>query len=505
MKKFSLMVLLSGFGALVAGARGLDNIVLKENNFRNTLWFNTENSAALAFNPLMKYNELFLSYNRKGGEEHPWREAKIREGIEAETSGYANIGGYGLWGKFSFNNILDRGQRGNAIMYEVPYDMPYYVVDTVYSHWNRQEYDMSMKIASPAIKERLSLGLQAGYTSKVGAKQRDPRAETFVTDAALSPSAAYRFFGRHLIGLSGLFKYHYERSFPSNNNYHIDRIVYITKGLGEGELYKVGGNDGLKEYDYKGFLWGGSLQYGYKGGFSVVAETGAELKKTDVNQSVSLPKNMGTARSVLFKGSIQALWGKNDSDRLLLEGRLRMTDGVEKIQERDNKLMNQKWVTLGEYIKSSYINTYMSLSYDRQLGEEPIGGYNWNIGGGLVYIREDDEYFAPRHRFNWSSLSAAAFGAKFFRFQSSDLLAKVSAGYTYGIGGEYIYTGNNKTIIIQDFWREELYYRLKSRWDFGVRAAYTFHSGKINYVFDCEARFFTGYRLLTKVSIGILF
>lgn len=505
MKKTAIIMSILCFCLYTAEAQDIGNIVTKDNNFRNSLWIHTDNSASLAFNPILSYNDLLASYNLTTGDYHSWRQPGTRNELGVKTSGATFVGKFLLCGEFSFDNIFDSGLRGNAIMYEVPEDMPYYVLDTTSSRWNRQVYDMNFRLTSPVLYDHISLGIIAGYTSKVGAKQNDPRAESFVTELRAVPSVSYRFLGKHIIGLSGAYNYLFERSEPSNNNYHINRIVYLTRGLGEGSPAKVGGNDGLKEYYYKGYIVRGSLDYGYTGSFSISGEIGVSYKDINVMHQVSLPKNMGQTGQMSLYSSVKALFGKNKSNHIRLDAEYRNTDGIEKIQVRDDTPMRQKWVVVAENNMSSYIHTRVSASYDHQFNAGDRRGFDWNIGGNFRYESEEDEYFAPASSFNWTNLFASVFGAKQFKFNRSELLAKLSAGYLHGADGDYLYSGDSNTLVVQKFWQEELEFRNKSSMDFACRLSYTLHSGRVNYVFDLNSEYMTGYRLVTGFAFGIIF
>lgn len=489
----------------MAGARDIDNTVCRENNFRNSLWFSTENSASLAFRPISEYNELMLSYQNESGPYHSWRQPDGRNSLKAITSGYKSVGKFQLWGEFSFNNIFDKGLRGNAIMFEVPEDMPYYVLDTASSRWNRQIYDMSLKLASPIVLNHLSFGIAAGYTSKVGAKQKDPRTETYVNDIYAVPSVSYRFLNDHILGISGVYRYNFERSLPTNNNYRIDQLVYTTRGLGEGSTAKIGGNDGLNEYYYTGHTYGGHIQYGYHGKFSLNAEAGATLKTVDVMHQVSLPKNMGATRQMAINANIKALWGDCNSNKFSAEAIYRMTDGIEKIQVRDDTPFQQKWVVVSKNTMSTYTSTSISAKYDHQFGASSQRGYDWITGGEIGYRSEDDSYLSPESYFSWSNAMASVFCGRQLKFRNSELLIKLNGGYLLNLSGEYIYTGGNKTATIQEFWQEDLNYRKASAIEAGGRIAYTLHIGKVNYVFDLCSDFYTGYRFTTAFKFGIIF
>ena len=120
----SVFIAMSG---MAARAQEINNMVLLEDNFRNSLWFNTNNSAALNFHPLTMYSNLGATYNGKYGGWHHQQEAATSNQVSVETDGAARVGKFLFWGDFAFRNIFDGRVNYNAMTYDVPEDMPYFV------------------------------------------------------------------------------------------------------------------------------------------------------------------------------------------------------------------------------------------------------------------------------------------------------------------------------------------------------------------------------------------
>lgn len=120
------------------------------------------------------------------------------------TSGGAYIGKFLATGGFSFRNIFEHDALYNVLMYELEDNMPYYPVDDKSSGWNRQEYLLNAGLSSPVLWDRVSFGVKVDYTTKVGAKQLDPRGETYKYSVTVKPSVAV-LLGQSLLGLSGTY------------------------------------------------------------------------------------------------------------------------------------------------------------------------------------------------------------------------------------------------------------------------------------------------------------
>lgn len=499
-------------GAFNAEAQGVFNPVQSENNFRNTLWFNSANVAGLSFNPLAKYNDLDIVYNGKSGDWHPMQQPSVDNEVTAKSSGATPLGKFQLWGNFAFRNIFTSGSKFNAILYDIDNDMPYYIADTTTSRWRKQEYDMSTKIASPILWDKLAFGIAVRYESKVGAKQRDPRTETYNYSVETIPSAAWKISDKHSLGLNAYLDHTYERSEPSNRNGYSDPMVFITKGLGQAQVGDVGGNDGIKKYYYKGWLYGAGMQYSYYGDSKILAEINYLQKNVDVLQNPVVPKSMGSTSQNAISGDFQMLFGDNESNKITFAGEFKSTDGKEHLQKLISEAHNQHWETISTSTMSKYQSAYAKAGYDYQIGASDPRGYDWNVGGNVLFSMENDEYYIPETKFDWSSVAAEAYGARFFKFSTSNLLTKLSAGYSHSLSGEYNYTPDKNTILLQNMFNEDIKYYTDDFVRMCGRIAYTLNAKKVNYVFDLSAdcRFSVGSdkmrdRYLGSLSFGIIF
>ena len=238
MKRIALTGLLLGLGALCSRAGDspytINSQVLKENNFRNSLWMESYNVAGLAFRPFRLYNDLDISYDGEYGAFRPQQQATERNSISLNTSGSTYLGKFLVWGSFSFRNIFEQGVKYNAMSYEIEDDMPYFIADANPSPWQKQEYALQAKIASPVLWDHISFGLWVHYVTKVGAKQIDPTAETYKYNIEITPSITVDLGKGHYLGINGLYDNRFEIADPSLNNQWKSQRVYIGRGLWNG-------------------------------------------------------------------------------------------------------------------------------------------------------------------------------------------------------------------------------------------------------------------------------
>lgn len=510
MKRITLFTICLILGVTSAQAQAIYSQSKAETNFRNTLWFNTENSAALTFKPLDKYSDLRLGVKADEGEFRRQTEANSSKAIGVATSGNSHIGKFNIWGEFSFNNIFEKDLANNAILFEVPEDFPYYLADTVSSRWNKQVYDMRTRISSPVLWDGFSFGLEVGYNSKVGAKQRDPRTTTYKYAVDVTPSAAWKISDAHMLGLNGYYSKSFERSEPSNVDGRYNQKVYLSRGLGMATAGTVGGNNGLGVFYFKGLDYGAGVQYNYTSGFDILAELGYKNRKMDVYEQPTLPKRRGTTKGSVIDGRIQVLFGDNNSDKVDVKAHYRTTDGYEQEQTYIQESKNQHWLTIADNKMSTYSRISLNAEYGHQFGAGNPDGYTYEAGARVAYDLEQDSYLIPSTEWNWSTVLPEAFGGLQWSKGRNILLVQASAGYGLNLSGDYIYYAvpGSVTDKTAEIYSKDMAFRQSSFFKSSVRASYTLRSKKVNYVFDLKA---TGWaadetnRIIADFTFGILF
>lgn len=507
-----------------AGAQGIYSPATSEVNFRNSLWWDTDNSAALAFRPINLYGDLSASYQREDGNFHRAMEAENSDIAKVRSSGAANVAGSLMWGEFSISDIFERGVKHNALYYEIPEDMPYFVADTVgASRWNKQAYEMRARLSSPVLWRRLSFGIDLAYSDKVGAKQRDPRVETKLYDLSVKPSLAWKISEHSLLGLNGLYERGLERSTPTNKQYRFNQGVFLTRGLGIGSGGVVGGNSGLNTFYYNRQSYGGGLQYEFTGGgLRLLAEAGFAKKNIDIYEQPTLPRRRGSTKSTLADGGVSLLWGKNFSDKLAIQAMYRATDGIEHQQQYINETLNQHWETIVANEMSDFDRIGAMVSYNHLFGADKARGYSYKAGIRAGYDKEDDSYLMPACEWNWSAAYAGLDGgAQWVKGRSSWLL-EAGVLYNKSLSSEYIFGGDaEKNAKIVDIYREDLLYRSFDYLRADLAVSYSLKGKKVSYVWEAGGYWYESIgsasvptewglaesadRLLARFSFGIIF
>jgi len=507
------MIIALCLGGLSARAQGYTDsdrtIADSEFSLRNNFWFKTDNAASLSIRPADVLGDLSLGYQHGSGSLHVQQDPQSLHDVTVHTSGFGKVGEFSLWGDFSFQNRFEQGVRHNSIRYEIEEDMPYYIVDTFSSGWTKQAYLMSMKVASPVCWDRVSFGLEAIYNSMVGGKQKDPRCATYKYDVSIYPSAAI-ILGRSTLGVFGFYRHGFERSIPTNENYRKTQKVYITFGLGEGIIGKVGDNDGIKTFYYSTDEFGGGLEYELAAsGAEIFAELVYKRTAEGAFQQPALPKPMGRIERNAVSADLQGLFGEDRAHKLSLAGTMALTTGYVPLLTLNTTAFEQNWDVVAENPMTSFMRIKAKAGYEYASGRRN-GHFDWSAGAGADFSMRDYSYVSPADLFNEMGVLFSANGAKQFVLGRSAVLLRAEGGYHQSLGGQYVFAGGDKTAAVADMYYKDIAILTGNYIMAGGRVNYSIKAKKVQYDFDLSARYLraTGSgldRIFAQFTAGILF
>ena len=484
------------------------NTALKETAERNALWARSTSAAGLAFTPYGIFNSLDLSYDGGFGEFRKNGVGKTTSEISLNTSGSAYIGKFLARGGFSFRNIFDRDALYNVLMYELEDNMPYYPIDDKSSGWNRQEYLLNAGLSSPVLWDRVAFGLKFDYTTKVGAKQLDPRGETYRYSVKVTPSVAVRL-GKSILGVSGFYSNGFERAEVSNNNNWEDPKVWEHRGLGESTQNKVGGNDGMKAHTYRTHRYGGALQYSL--GEILFIEAGFERRTTLGIENPELPKKLGSISENDITLDAAWLFGKDKSNKLSVDADVYLTDGIEYVQKLNTAAYQQEWMVLSTNEMSSFTGISARLGYDHLFGASDPRGYSWKVGAEASFDLFDQSYLSPASASDAMRAYGGVLADKHFRMRKSSLVLGLHAGYAAGLGAGYnclstkIYDTPKAMLNDQADWLNASFLKAGGRVDWTIR-----EGRKVSWTLGARADYMRAFalgkdRTVCSASFGILF
>jgi hypothetical protein len=425
-------------------------------NRSQSLWFHSANAAGLAFQPLRNYNIVSAAYSHASGGYKQQQEGDKTRSIAFNTNGALQLGKAALWGDFSFSDDFVTGSTYNTNRYDPAHDMPYFIADANKSDWKKQYYDMGLKASVP-LCNRFALGVHVRYTSQQAAKQLDPRSVVSGYAVSVAPSLLWQLTDRHNIGVSGLYRNSFDRNTFTNSLSRDDQRVYIMKGLGNYATGVVGGSNGLQPFYYPGNRYGGGVQYGYTGDHSsLLIDLNYAGEKIDVFETPTKPRRRGTTNKRTMDETLQWLHTKGAlSHKIAIGWHQANTDGTEYIQEYNSAYEINQWITLAEYIKSSYSFQKLSLRYDLYKGTDK--DYAWRAGINAQYTSLQDEYIAPNAVFGARNAYAELSAKKNLPLGASNFLVGMNLGYNRNIDGAYVYTGDNReSLLVTDFYAKDI-------------------------------------------------
>ncbi|MDD2293542.1 MAG: hypothetical protein PHD07_04940 [Bacteroidales bacterium] len=458
MKKYiiiSVIALSAIFNAQAQGSKTITYPTALEINQAQALWFNTSNAAGMIVTPLNNYNTLSVGYNVKNGEYRLQQEGN-QQALKINTSGATNLGKARLWGEFTYQNITETDTRYNTTMLDVVPDMPYFVGDPNISYWKKQSYNMSVKAASPVLWDLVAFGASANYFTKNGAKQIDPRSESFKYGISVEPAVVFTLGTKHSIGLTFLYLNSFERTVPVNSNNQQDQIAYIMRGVGNYTDGVVGSLSGMGTFYYKTNKIGTSLQYNFNGDRSaLLAEVKSSFQVVDVFQTPTKPRRMGTTAQMLMGGNIQYINNGDDfTSKVTLDGYHKNNNGIEYIQEIDATYEVQQWVTIAKFIRSRYVFNAATLKFDLYRNSDE--GYDWMAGAQGIFSDRTDEYILPHSTFTAKNVYGELFGKKNIMAGDNSVLIGINAGYNFNLGGGYDYNGAEPTSkVVKDLYERD--------------------------------------------------
>jgi len=485
--------------------------VLNQENFRNTLWFNSTNASGLGFAPLADYGNVDLLWDFQNGEFAPQQTGTGYNDISLQTSGAKKLGGFKLWGSFLFQNKFDKGCRYNCTVYDIDNLMPYYAADTTLSDWNRQNYELSMKAAGPVLWNNVCFGLELDYDCKVGAKQRDPRAETYKYRINVKPSATIKIDGNNSLGFVFRYENGFERASYSNANARWDQTIWMMNGLGNGTLWKVGGNDGLKTYYYNANLFGGSIQWGYNDkDLELLVDLDYNYRDIEGFTTPTLPKRTGHAKQNRFNAGFQCLFGEYRSNKFNLDASVGMSSGLEPVQQRDDTPRAQQWVLLTENELSSYNLILAELSYDHLFGNQDKRGYDWRVAANAKFRMQDDRYNAPVCTFNNMNTALGIQGDKQFKLKATAIRLGADLLFNKSLGGEYTANLTKNNLPLKGLYTNDLIYWTTDYCKAGISLDCNFQLKKLALDLCVDAGYAQALgrndnRITAGVKFGILF
>ncbi len=479
----------------------------------NSLWFNTNNSAGLVLDKMYNYNDLNFNYSFKNGDFKRMSDGDNERLIGVSTEGGLNLDGGYVWGQFSYNNEKQEGTLYNTTMLDPTRGMPYYVIDKNLSDWDKQDYNLKMKVSSKPIFGRFLIGLEASYNTKTGAKQVDPRSETNFYTINAKPGIVANF-DKHVVGLNFEYERLSQESLTRNSNGQLSQNVWVMKGLGNAYSSVVGGQQSLGKFVYDGNEVGGAIQYSFVGeSVRLLFDGKYSFMVEDVISEPTKPKKEGTVKENNYQANLQVVASGENLHRAELSYSDNKISGIEYVQFLDNSYEVHSWIVTYQSVRSTFSVKNALLKYDFFKGND--FEYHWRAGLSVNYKNSDDLYIMPESSMKIEDLIFGVNGkANLNLGKKGKLLAGLSFNYKSNLNGEYVYGGANpESDIITKFMTPDFQYLKRDYYKIGGEVSYFTNISKskkvgiyvkaaLDYYKPSEGN---DHRMLTNLGVGFTF
>lgn len=436
------------------------------------LWRQTSNAAGLLLDDTVRYAELSTAYDIHRGSFRRPEQGERENNLNFSAEGTEKLRNTYVWGRFNYSRQTISDARYNASLVDPFRGMPYYVIDENAGNWSNQRYDLTFKAAHP-VSSKVMLGIEGSYRAWLGAKQRDIRVDSRLYTIELKPSLVYSITPNHHIGANLHYYNLKEYSEMSILNIYILQNAYEMYGLGNAR--RTAGIDNGRDGVYIGNNMGAGLQYSYSGPIQVLFTSEWDKKVEDVQVGQTLPRDEGTVKDVQWVTRLLAFHqGARYSHALTLAYAHRHIDGIEYVT-----LLNDStgWEVLHSDIRSKYRTRQATADYT--LFANGADGYDWLVGGEIVYTKKKDDYLLPASQMAYENLSFSVRTRKNILLSSrlsKRLLLGADAWYNANLSGQYRYGGNfSDYITVTGLQQSDYEYLASSFYSAGLSAVYSQH------------------------------
>jgi len=197
-------------------------------------WLVMQNPAGWQIHFQPAGNDLQLILNHYEGDFNPPQSPDENTTYGLSTSGFSQLNGNIVYGKFTYTRILEKDVEWNLI--NNPYNGSHMLVaDSIGGNWKAYNYSLSTGIASRPIADWIVGGLTLNYSVNHAARDNDPRPETTGRDFAITPGLCLLLNRQNRIGIHFSFRSLKEELDVRNMSGIGSNMIYTMIGLREWE------------------------------------------------------------------------------------------------------------------------------------------------------------------------------------------------------------------------------------------------------------------------------
>jgi len=392
-------------------------------------------SAFLAELNLPAVGKTELGYFYEGGDfRHPFT-GKSKQGPQFSAEKFQRAGDWTLYGSFDFKTLKEKQLTYSSLINPFT-DNPYQIVDSLKGDWNKQFYNMGLKIASPSFAGgKMRAGFDLGYQVAIGARQMDPRSLDTENKIRLAPNITYKISPRHQLGLAAIYQHDKNDLKITRANENQQYNLYKRLGLGE---YMSAAPVLMTSDAYRTYItnaYGTELSYRYEAGSLRWLLSGGYLRHDEkVSDGVTYPMQAGRHRSDQYSLS-SALDLKRGVYNHHFDLNLLYRDISNTEYQQLQRSEDRSYETIFEGTLNTAVRSQASLAY---LLAKETSSYrsDWFAKASLSYSGWDNRYALPQSK---EIIDRMDIGLRFNKAVSRWVI-DLASNYNFAVKNEWNYT-----------------------------------------------------------------
>jgi len=362
------------------------------------LWIGSSNAAGIAQGYIPEIGQAKVASTLKEGAFRRPQQAGSDRDVSFYSEKYQSLNKLKLYGSFDFRQSWQNNLEWNALLN--PYRrMPYILADSVGGEWKRQEYNLKLKAASAALADgKLSVGAGLNYYVGTGARQNDPRPQSYVYDLTFTPSAILKLSDKFNLGYNFIYEAFRENvSYESSNSTDVQKAYWFTN-TGYFLDWQMSALGSYSRY-YIGKTIGSGLQLSYENeGVEGLVGVRYDRRKETSEDGTSparptgrLDENNYSVTGLLrfnkasHTQQIRAEWNSHDGE------------GIDYHTASGNA--ETGWIVTNKDVltTSYYNNASITYSFIRNAANDD---FKWMAEAGIAFDGRDIRYLKPQMRQN---------------------------------------------------------------------------------------------------------
>lgn len=345
--------------------------------------------------------------------------AKKTEGFKIQSERFVTVKDWKFYGKFSFSKYDDK-QTGFTSMANPYRDNPYKIADSIdNADWRKQHYLLQAQVITPEIVKNLKAGVGIKYEVLNGARQIDPRPSDKLVDIELTPQLIYTL-NKWDFGINGSYNRFREDLKITMENIQRPKTLYKLLGLGEYQFNDPFIVSTSFTRTYSGDSYGGGFTIGRHINDNSFIQLSGIYKNVneDGTDGTTKPFLFGEHQQDIYSGIVTYQYNKGDYNHIVsLEGRRADAENKEFIQSLN--ATTDQYEEVYNAIMHYQLKNSIAFNYGLQISKEQAT--LWNLGIGLTYNYNDQQYPTTNSRMETEDYLISAYAKRWFNIKNVNI------------------------------------------------------------------------------------